>query len=52
MNLAGLIILIVIILGALLIYKFIKSAVKILILVAIAAVLLFFVSKYTGFSIW
>ncbi|MBW2991854.1 hypothetical protein KY345_01415 [Candidatus Woesearchaeota archaeon] len=52
MSISAWIILLVIILGAFLAFKFIKSMIKVLLLIAVAVVVLFFVSKYTGFSIW
>lgn len=40
-----------IVLGAFLAFRFVKSAIKILLAVAAAAAVLFFTSKYTGLSI-
>jgi len=52
MDISALVMLVIVIVGVILLFNFIKSIFKILLLVAVAAVILFFVSKYTGFAIW
>lgn len=52
MNVLGWILFIVVIIGVFLAFKFIKKVIKVLLLVGISIVVLYFTAKYTGLSIW